>query len=90
MSPKRKSAGKKAASTHKRRAAAKKAVATWKHRAAGRKAARTRTHRAAATKAAATRARKKGEVALTQPVPVQEPPAPEPQGETTPETSIPE
>ena len=40
MSPKRKTAGQKAALTRKRRAAAKKAVATRKHRAAGRKAAR--------------------------------------------------
>ena len=90
MSPKRKSAGKKAASTRKRRAAAKKAVATRKHRAAGRKAARTRTRRAAASKAAATRARKKEEAVLAQPVQVEEPPAPEPEVQATPETSIPE
>jgi len=89
MSPKRKSAGKKAASTRRRRAAGKKAAATRKHRAAGRKAAATRTRRAAPRKAAATRSRKK-EAALTQPVQVQEPPAPEPQVQATPETSIPE
>jgi len=89
MSPKRKSAGKKAASTRRRRAAGKKAAATRKHRAAGRKAATTRTRRAAPRKAAATRSRKK-EAALTQPVQVQEPPAPEPQVQATPETSIPE
>jgi hypothetical protein len=70
VSPKRKSAGKKAAAT-KRRAAARKAVATRKHRAAGRKAAKTRVRQGAARKAAATRSRKK-EAALTQPVQVQE------------------
>jgi dipeptidyl aminopeptidase/acylaminoacyl peptidase len=37
-----------------------------------------------ARKAAATRARKKEEAALTQPVQVQEPPAPEPQVKATP------
>ena len=89
MSPKRKSAGKKAASTRRRRAAGKKAAATRKHRAAGRKAAATRTRRAAPRKAAATRSRKK-EAALTQPVQVGEPPAPEPQVQAKPETSIPE
>ena len=41
-------------------------------------------------KAAATRAPKKEEAALTQPVQVQEPPAPEPQVQATPETTIPE
>jgi hypothetical protein len=90
MSPKRKSTGKKAVATRKRRAAGKKAAATRKHRAAGRKAAKTRTRRASARKAAATRARKIEEVAPTQPVQVQEPPAPESQVQATPETSIPE
>ena len=90
MSPVRKTAGQKAAATRKRNAAGKKAAATRKHRAAGRKAAKTRTRRASARKAATTRARKKEEVALTQPVQVQEPPAPEPQVQATPETSIPE
>jgi hypothetical protein len=94
MSPMRKTAGRKAAATRKRnaakrQAAAKKAASTRKGRAAGKKAAKTRTRRASARKAAATRARKK-EVALTQPVQVQEPPAPEPQVQATPETSIPE
>src|SRR5882762_8830580 len=74
---KRQAAAKKAALTRRRSAAGKKATATRTHRAAGRKAARTRTLRATAKKAAATRARKK-EAALTQPVQVQEPPAPEP------------
>src|SRR6266852_436884 len=87
---KRQVTAKKAASTRKLRAAGKKATATRTHRAAGRKAARTRTLRATAKKAAATRARKKEEVAPTQPVQVQEPPAPEPQVQATPETSIPE
>ena len=90
MSPVRKTAGQKATTTRKRNAAGKKAAATRKHRAAGRKAARTRTRRATARKAAATRARKKEEAALTQPVQVPEPPAPEPQVQATPETSIPE
>jgi len=81
---------KKAALTRRRRAAGKKAAATRKQRAAGLKAARTRTRRATARKAAATRARKKEEAALTQPVQVQEPPAPEPQVQATPETTIPE
>jgi hypothetical protein len=94
MSPMRKTAGQKAATTRKRnaakrQAAAKKAASTRKGRAAGKKAAKTRTRRATTRKAAATRARKK-EVALTQPVQVQEPPAPEPQVQATPETSIPE
>jgi hypothetical protein len=80
----------KAALTRRRRAAGKKAAATRKQRAAGLKAARTRTRRATARKAAATRARKKEEAALTQPVQVQEPPAPEPQVQATPETTIPE
>jgi hypothetical protein len=87
---KRQAAAKKAASTRKSRAAGKKAAATRKHRAAGRKAAATSTRRASARKAAATRARKKEEAALTQPVQVQEPPAPEPHVQATPETSIPE
>jgi len=93
-SPMRKT-GRKAAATRKRnaakrQAAAKKAAPTRKPRAAGKKAAKTRTRRASARKAAATRARKKEEAALTQPVQVQAPPAPEPQVQTTPETSIPE
>jgi hypothetical protein len=87
---KRQAAAKKAASTRKSRAAGKKAAATRKHRAAGRKAAKTRVRRAAARKAAATRTRKKEEAALTQAVQIQEPPAPEPQVQATPETSIPE
>jgi hypothetical protein len=53
MSPKAKSAGKKAA-------------ATRKHRAAGKKAAKTRVRKAAAKKAAATRAHKK-QAAAAQP-----------------------
>jgi hypothetical protein len=61
MSPKRKTAGKKAAATRKRQAAGKKAAATRKHRAAGKKAAATRKRRAAAKKAVATRVRKKQE-----------------------------
>jgi hypothetical protein len=94
MSPKRKTAGRKAAATRKRnaarrQAAAKKAASTRKWRAAGKKAAKTRTRRASARKAAATRARKK-EAALTQPVQVQAPPAPESEVQATPETSIPE
>ena len=89
MSPVRKTAGQKAAA-RKRNAAGKKAAATRKHRAAGRKAATTRTRRATATKTVATRARKKEEAALTQPVQVQEPPAPEPQVQAKPETTIPE
>ena len=88
MSPKRKSAGKKAAAT-KRGAAARKAVATRKHRAAGRKAAKTRVRQGAARKAAATGSRKK-EAALIQPVQVQGPPAPESQVQAAPETPIPE
>jgi hypothetical protein len=87
---KRQAAAGKAALTRRRRAAGKKAAATRKQRAAGLKAARTRTRRATARKAAATRARKKEEAALTQPVQVQEPPAPEPQVQATPETTIPE
>ena len=87
---KRRVAAGKAALTRKRRAAGKKAAATRKHLVAGRKAARTRTRRVTARKAAATRAHKKEEAALTQPVQVQEPPAPEPQVQATPETSIPE
>src|ERR1700730_16383158 len=87
---KRQVAAGKAFLTRTRRAAGKKAAATRKHRAAGRKAAKTRTRRASARKAATTRARKKEEVALTQPVQVQEPPAPEPQVQATTETSIPE
>jgi hypothetical protein len=59
MSPKAKSAGKKAAATRKHRAAGRKAAATHKHRAAGKKAAKTRVRKAAAKKAAAIRARKK-------------------------------
>jgi hypothetical protein len=89
-SAKRQAAAGKAALTRRRRAAGKKAAATRKQRAAGLKAARTRTRRATARKAAATRARKKEEAALTQPVQVQEPPAPEPQVQATPETTIPE
>jgi hypothetical protein len=61
MSPKRKTAGKKAAETRKRRAAGKKAAATRKHRAAGKKAAATRKRRAAAKKAVVTSVRKKQE-----------------------------
>jgi hypothetical protein len=87
---KRQATAKKAASTRKRRAAGKKAAATRKHRAAGQKAAKTRTRRASARKAAATRTRKKEEAAPIQPVEVQEPPAPEPQVQATPETPIPE
>jgi hypothetical protein len=87
---KHRAAAGKAALTRTRRAAGKKAAATRKHRAAGRKAAKTRTRRASARKAAATRARKKEEVAPTQPVQVQEPAAPEPRVQATPETSIPE
>jgi hypothetical protein len=95
MSPMRKTAGKKVAATRKRnaakrQAAAKKAASTRKSRAAGKKAAKTRTRRASARKAAVTRAHKKEEAALTQPVQVQEPPAPEPQVQATPETTIPE
>jgi hypothetical protein len=86
----RQAAAKKAALTRRRRSAGKKAAATRKHRAAGRKAAKTRTRRASARKAAATRAHKKEEVAPAQPVQVQEPPAPEPHVQATPETSIPE
>jgi hypothetical protein len=94
MSPIRKTAGQKAAATRKRnaakhRAAAEKTALTRRRGAAGKKAAVTRKHRAAGRKAAATRARKK-EAALTQPVQVQEPPAPEPQVQATPETTIPE
>ena len=94
MSPVRKTTGQKAAATRKRnsakrQAAAKKAASTRKLRAAGKKAAATRKRRAAPRKAAATRAHKK-EATLTQPVQVQEPPAPEPQVQGTPETSIPE
>ncbi len=55
MSPKAKSAGRKAAQTRKRRAAGKKAAAKRKHRAAGIKAAAKRKHRAAGIKAAAKR-----------------------------------
>jgi hypothetical protein len=87
---KRQAAAKKTASTRKLRAAGKKAAATRKRRAAGRKAAATRTRRATAKKVTATRARKKEEVAPTQPVQVQEPAAPEPRVQATPETSIPE
>jgi hypothetical protein len=87
---KHRAAAEKSALTRRRRAAGRKAAATRKHRAAGRKAAKTRTRRASARKAAATRARKKEEVAPTQPVQVQEPPAPEPQVQATPETTIPE
>jgi len=91
MSPKRKSAGQKAAATRKRnaakrRSAAKKAVLTRTRRAAGRKAAKTRMRRAAGRKAVATRTqRKKEEVvalqpvvesATPQPVPAQEPTTP--------------
>ncbi len=67
MSPKRKSAGKKAAQTRKRRAAGKKAAASRKHRAASTKAAKTKKHRAAGTKAAATRATKKQEPVVPPP-----------------------
>jgi endonuclease III len=87
---KRQAAAKKAASTRKWGSAGKKAAATRKLRAAGQKAAKTRTRRAAARKAAATRASKKEQAAFTQPAQVQEPPAPEPQVQTAPETSIPE
>jgi hypothetical protein len=87
---KHRAAAEKTALTRRRRAAGKKAAVTRKHRAAGRKAAATRTRRASARKAAATRTRKKEEAAPTQPVQVQEPPAPEPQVHATPETSIPE
>jgi hypothetical protein len=95
MSPMRKTAGRKAAVTRKRsaakrQAAAEKAALTRRRRAAGKKAAVTRKHRAAGRKAAATRARKKEEVAPTQPVQVQEPPAPESHVQATPETLIPE
>jgi hypothetical protein len=94
MSPMRKTAGKKVAATRKRNAAkrqatAKKAASTRKGRAAGKKAAKTRVRQGPARKAAATRSRKK-EAALTQPVQVQEPSAPEPQVQATPETPIPE
>jgi hypothetical protein len=67
MSPKAKSAGKKATETQKRRAAGKKAAAKRKHRAAGKKGAKTRVQRAVATRTAETRAKKK---------PVQSAPAP--------------
>ena len=87
---KRRTAGGKAALSRKGRAAGKKAAATRKHLVAGQKAAKTRVRQGAARKAAATRTRKKEEAALTQPVQVQEPPAPEPQVQATPETSIPE
>ena len=82
MSPVRKTTGQKAAATRKRNSA--------KRPAAAKKAARTRVRRGATRKAAATRVRKKEEAALTQPVQVQEPPAPEPQVQATPVTSIPE
>jgi hypothetical protein len=45
MSPKRKSAGKKATATRKHRAAGRTAAATRKRRAAGRKAAATRAQK---------------------------------------------
>jgi prephenate dehydrogenase len=73
MSPKRKTAGTKAAATRKHRAAGKKAAATRKHRAAGQKAAKIRMHKAAAKKAASTRARKKQEV-VAPPVPMPQAP----------------
>jgi hypothetical protein len=93
MSPMRKTAGRKAAATRKhnaakRKAAAKKAASTRKSRAAGKKVAKTSVRQGAARKAAATRRKK--EAALTEPVQVQESPAPEPQVQATPETSIPE
>jgi hypothetical protein len=79
MSPKRKTAGKKAAATRKLRAAGKKAAATRKHHAAGKKAAKTRVGKAAAKKAASTRARKKQEVVA--------PPLPMPQAPNAIDTS---
>ena len=85
MSPKRKTAGQKAALTRKRRAAAKKAVATRKHRAAGQEAAKTRSRRAAARKAAATRAQKQqAPQPPTEPRPPAETAAAEPQAESAP------
>jgi hypothetical protein len=67
MSPKRKSAGKKAAATGKRRTAGRKAAATRKHRAAGVKAAATRKRKVAARKAVAPRVQKKPPAATPQP-----------------------
>ena len=63
MSPKRKSAGNKAAATRKRNAAkrtiaAEKAALTRKRRAAAKKAVATKKHRAAGRKAAMTRMRR--------------------------------
>jgi hypothetical protein len=69
MSPKRKSAGQKAAQTRKRRATGKKAAAKRKHRSAGKKVAKTPVRNPAAKKAAETRATKKP------PQPVHVPPA---------------
>ena len=77
MSPKRKSAGKKAAATRKRSAAFRKAAAMRKHRAAGRKAAATRKRRTAGRKAAATRAQKKQPAAVPQPAAPETPPTPQ-------------
>jgi hypothetical protein len=86
---KHRAAAEKAALTRRRRAADKKAAVTNKHRAAGRKAAATRTRRAVTRKAAATRARKKEEAAPTQPVQVEEPPAPAPPVQATPKPPFP-
>jgi uncharacterized protein YuzE len=61
LSPKRKTAGKKAAATRKHRAAGKRAAATRKRRTAGKKAAKTRVRKTAAKNAAATRARRRKE-----------------------------
>ena len=92
MTPKRKTAGRKAALTRKRRDAARKAVATRKHRAAGQKAARTRMRRAAARKAASTRAQRK-HGALTSQVELATQPlgtvANEPKAESTQPKAIP-
>jgi hypothetical protein len=77
MSPKAKSAGKKAAETRKRGAAGKKTAAKRKHRAAGIKAASRRKHRAAGKKAKATLEAKRQAAAAPTPAPtvVHVPPA---------------
>jgi len=59
MSPKAKSAAKKAAETQKRRAAGKKAAAKRKHRAAGKKAAKSSVQITVAKRTAKNRAKKK-------------------------------
>lgn len=65
MSPKRKSTGKKAATTRKRQAAGRKTASSRKAKAAGSKAAKTRTRREA--KKAAARASRKPLVTATAP-----------------------